>query len=148
MTASTREGILAALHAALEAALAVPAGPGATVLRGAVLPARVPAAGLAILRDGDPGEPEVTLSPARWHYAHAAEVEVIVQGAGRDAAFDALCRAIGGAVAADRTLGGRCDWIEARAPEPADLPAGEGAEPMKAAVVPVVLHYATSDPLD
>ncbi len=35
----------------------------ATALRGEVLPERVPANGLLILRDGGPGEPEVTLSP-------------------------------------------------------------------------------------
>jgi hypothetical protein len=35
----------------------------ATALRGEVLPERVPAEGLLILRDGEPGEPEVTLSP-------------------------------------------------------------------------------------
>lgn len=51
-----RENILAALHARLSA---LPA----TALRGDVLPERVPAEGLLILRDGEPGEPEVTLSP-------------------------------------------------------------------------------------
>jgi hypothetical protein len=34
-----------------------------TGLHGEVLPERVPAEGLLILRDGEPGEPEVTLSP-------------------------------------------------------------------------------------
>ena len=53
---SPRETILAALHARLSA---LPA----TALRGEVLPERVPAEGLLILRDGEPGEPEVTLSP-------------------------------------------------------------------------------------
>jgi hypothetical protein len=48
-----RETILAALHARLSA---LPA----TTLRGEVLPERVPAEGLLILRDGKPGEPEVT----------------------------------------------------------------------------------------
>ena len=36
--------------------------PAATVLRGAVLPERIPAGGLLILRDGDAGAPEVLLS--------------------------------------------------------------------------------------
>ncbi|MFN3616236.1 MAG: acyl-CoA transferase, partial [Rubrimonas sp.] len=61
-----RETILAALHARL---LALPAA----ALRGDVLPERLPAAGLLILRDGEPGEPEVTLSPLRYHYQHRAE---------------------------------------------------------------------------
>ena len=139
---STRETILQALLAALQT---VPA----TVLRGEVLPERVPAEGLLILRDGKPGEPEVTLSPLRYHYEHRAELEVVAQGktpADRDAAFDTLTAAIGTALAADRTLGGLCDWTEAEAPRPVDLPV-EGAGSLKAAVIPVVLHYSTADPL-
>jgi hypothetical protein len=136
---TTRETILTALHARL---VTLPA----TTLRGDVLPERVPAAGLLILRDGDPGEPEVTLSPLTYHYQHRAEIEAVVQGANRDAAFDALCVSIGTALAADRTLGGLCDWVEAEAPQPVDLPV-EGAATLKAAVIPVVVHYSTADPL-
>ena len=136
---TTRETILAALHTRLLAL-------SATVLRGDVLPERVPAAGLLILRDGDPGEPEVTLSPLRYHYQHRAEIEAVVQGAGRDTGFDTLCATVGTALAADRTLGGLCDWVEAEAPQPVDLPV-DGAASLKAAVIPVVLHYSTADPL-
>lgn len=134
-----RETILAALH---ELLLALPA----TALRGDVLPERVPAVGLLILRDGEPGDPDVTLSPLRYHYQHRAEIEAVVQGAARDAAFDALCASIGAALAADRTLGGLCDWVEAEAPRPVDLPI-EGAASLKAAVIPVILHYSAADPL-
>ena len=136
---SSRETILAALHARLSA---LPV----TALRGDVLPGRVPAAGLLILRDGEPGEPEVTLSPLRYHYQHRAEIEAVVQGSSRDATFDTLCASIGAAIAADRTLGGLCDWIEAEAPRPVDL-AVEGAASLKAAVIPIVLHYSTAVPL-
>ena len=136
---SLRETILAALHARLSAM------PG-IALRGEVLPERVPADGLLILRDGEPGDPEVTLSPLRYHYQHRAEIEAIIQGTGRDVAFDTLCASIGTAITADRTLGGLCDWIEAEAPQPVDLPV-EGAASLKAAVITVVLHYSTSDPL-
>jgi len=134
-----REIILTALHARLSA---LPA----TALRGDVLPERVPAAGLLILRDGEPGNPEVTLSPLRYHYQHRAEIEAVVQGAARDSAFDMLCASIGAAIATDRTLGGICDWVEAEAPRPVDLPI-EGAASLKAAVIPVILHYSTADPL-
>ena len=79
------------------------------MLRGEVLPERVPAAGFLILRDGDPGEPAVTLSPQRYHYQHCADIEAVVQaGTGRDAAFDALASGVGVALSADRTLGGLC----------------------------------------
>jgi hypothetical protein len=134
-----RETILTALHARLSA---LPTA----VLRGEVLPERVPAAGLLILRDGEPGEPEVTLSPLRYHYQHRAEIEAVVQGATRDTAFDTLCASIGAAISADRTLGGLCDWVEAEAQRPVDL-AVEGAASLKAAVISVILHYSTADPL-
>ena len=135
-----RETILSALHARLQT-LAAP------VLRGDVLPERIPATGLIILRDGKSGEPEMTLSPLTYFYEHRAELEVVIQaGSGRDALFDALTADIGTALATDRTLGGLCDWVEAEAPEPVDLPI-EGAAALKAAVIIIVLHYASPDPL-
>jgi len=138
--ASKRELVLAALHAQLQT-LAAPS------LRGDVLPERIPPSGLIILRDGNPGEPEVTLSPLTYFYQHRAELEVVIQaGTGRDALFDALAADIGAAIATDRTLGGLCDWAEAEAPEPVDLPI-EGAAALKAAVIIIVLHYSTADPL-
>jgi hypothetical protein len=136
---TSRETILVALHARLSTL-------SATALRGDVLPERVPANGLLILRDGEPGEPEVTLSPLAYHYQHRAEIEAVVQGMDRDTAFDALTASIGTALAADRTLAGLCDWVEAEAPRPVDLPI-DGAAALKAAVIPIVLHYTTSDPL-
>ena len=136
---SLREIILTALYARVSE---LPA----TALRGDVLPERVPALGLLILRDGEPGEPEVTLSPLAYHYQHRAEIEAVVQGPDRDVLFDTLTASIGTALAADRTLGGLCDWVEAEAPQPVDLPV-EGAASLKAAVIPVLLHYSTADPL-
>jgi hypothetical protein len=138
---SPRETILEALRLVLASI------PGARVLRNEPLPGRIPAAGMAILRDGDPGQPEVTLSPLRYHYEHRAGIDVLIQKAtGRDAAFDALCSAIGTRIAADRTLGGLCDWCEAEAAEPVEITA-EGGEPIKAATVAVILIYSTAAPL-
>jgi hypothetical protein len=136
-----REIILTALADAFRTIPHVP------VLRGEVLPERIPSAGLLILRDGNPGDPEVTLSPLRYHYQQRAELEVIVQASGdRDTRFDQLIARIGAAIAVERTLGGLCDWVEAAAPEPVDL-AVDGAASLKAAVVPVILHYSLADPL-
>ena len=137
---TTRETVLAALQARLQPLAAL-------TLRDEVLPERIPATGLIILRDGQPGEPEVTLSPLRYHYQHRAELEVVVQaGTGRASAFDDLSAAIGAALEADRTLGGLCDWVEPEAPALVDLPI-EGAAAVKAAVITVVLHYTTTGPL-
>lgn len=137
-----REEVLAALFAALGGI-----GGGVEVLRNEILPERIPEPGLVIMRDGDPGEPEVTLSPLTWHWEHRVEIEIFVRGkTGREAAFDALAAAIGRIIAADRTLGGRCDWIEAGAPAPVDLPV-DGASPIKAALLFATLHYASGGAL-
>ena len=137
---TTRETVLTALHARLQPLAAL-------TLRDDVLPERIPASGVIILRDGQPGEPEVTLSPLRYHYQHRAELEVVVQaGTGRASAFDTLIAAIGTTLEIDRTLGGLCDWVEPEAPASVDLPI-EGAAALKAAIVTVVLHYTTTGPL-
>ena len=138
---SKREDILAALFIQLAGV------GGATVLRNIALPTRIPAAGLVILRDGTPGEPEVSLSPLTYHYDHDAVVEVIVQGeATQDAQFDAICAAIGTRLAANRTLGGLCDWMEGAAPDPTEI-ITEGGEPMKGAAVTITLTYSTTNPI-
>ena len=139
--ATIRETVLAALYTQLQPLAAL-------VMRDEVLPERIPASGLIILRDGQPGEPEVTLSPLRYHYQHRAELEVVVQsGAGRETAFDALVATIGEALEGDRTLGGLCDWIEPEAVSSVDLPI-EGSATLKAAVITVVLHYTSTGPLN
>jgi hypothetical protein len=138
-----REEVLTALFACLRAI------PGAIVKREEPLPEKVPAAGLVILRDGDPGEPEVLLSPLTYLWQHRAEIEVIVQQAPAQTAtaeLDALLSEVGIALSADRTLEGMVDWVEWGAPQTRDL-AVDGAAGMKAAVVAVTLHYASSDPL-
>lgn len=136
-----REAVLQALFAALQGV------PDATVLRATVIPQRVERGGLIILRDGEPGEPEVTMSPLRYHYEHEAEIEVFVQpDAGRIDEMDDILAAIGVALAVDRRLGGLCDWVEGQAPVPIDLPV-EGGHEFRAARVPVRLTYDTTDPL-
>ena len=139
-----REEVLTALFARLREV------PGAAVKREEPLPEKVPAAGLVTLRDGDPGEPEVLLSPLTYLWQHQAEIEVIVQQTPADAAtaaLDALLADVGAALAADRTLGGLVDWIEWGAPRTRDL-AIDGAACLKAATVTVTLHYASADPLE
>ena len=137
---TTRETILAALHTRLRSL-------AATALHDEVLPERIPSAGLIILRDGQPGEPEVTLSPLRYHYQHRAELVVIVQAPeNRATAFDILIASTGAVLTVDRSLGGLCDLVEPEAPASVDLPV-EGAVALKAAVVAVILHYSTSNPL-
>lgn len=144
MPVRTSEAILVALHAAITAH----APAGASVRRNDPLPQRVPATGVIIVRDGDPGEPQVLLSPITYLYEHIAQVEVIVEApsGSRDAVYDSLVQAVGSAIVADRSLGGLCDWIDATNPSPLDL-AEAGTDSFKAATIPVVLSYATTSPV-
>ena len=110
---TTRETILAALHARLQPLAAL-------TLRDEVLPERIPAAGLIILRDGKPGDPEVTLSPLTYFYEHRAELEVVIQaGTGSVSLFDALTSDIGAARDAERAVDGVtglivANWVDGR----------------------------------
>ncbi len=141
---SRRESVLQALLAVLTTV------PGATVERETAIPERVPQGGLIILRDGDPGTPEVILSPLTYLYDHAARLEVFAQAgqpAARAIAIDGLLRAIGTALVTDRSLGGNCDWLAWAAPAVEDLPVAGGGSPIRAATVIVTLSYSTADPL-
>ncbi|CAA7619011.1 conserved hypothetical protein [Candidatus Terasakiella magnetica] len=139
---TVREQILAALLARLETV------PGATVKREAPLPETVSAGGLIILRDGDPGDPEVILSPVTYLWEHQAEIEVILQRGQDDdsVALDVLLMAVGQALAADRSLGGLAEWLDWGAPKTSGL-AIDGAASLLGATVPVTIHYGSSDPL-
>ncbi len=124
-----REIILITQHARL---LALPA----IALRDEILPERVPAEGLLILRDG---EPRVTWSSLASHYQRRAEIEAVVQGEARsaqqmqgsggamqgsndrDTSFDRPFTSIGAAISAGQRLGGTCDWVKAEALRPVDL---------------------------
>ena len=140
---SRREDILAALFATLDIALA------ANVRRNEVLPEKAPAAGLVILRDGDPGEPDVTLNPRTEFYAHRIEIEVYVPHdptGGGEAALDALLGSIGMALRIDPSLGGLAENLTPSAPETGAL-AIEGAAPVLTARLVVTVEYLVSDHL-
>ncbi len=142
---SKREQVIEAIVALVVAAL-----PAAKVERNAAKPERVPAGGLVIVRDGDPGEPDVLLSPLTYLYTHRIPLEVAARESGsqsREHALDAMLAAIGAAVAADRTLGGLCDFIEAEAPATADIEAS-GAQAVRWADAAIVATYATTDPFN
>ena len=139
---SVREQILCAVLARLETV------PAATVKREAPLPETVPAGGLIILRDGDPGDPEVILSPVTYLWEHQTEIEVILQRGQDDdsVALDVLLMAVGTALAADRSLGGLAVWLDWGAPKTSGL-AIDGAAALCGATVPVTIHYSSAAPL-
>ena len=143
---SARETALAGLKTTLGNVSGSP-----TVTRNESVPVKIPAGGLLALFDGIPGEPDVVLSPTTYYYEHRAEIEVIVQNksaATRDTALDTLLTAISTAVNADTTLSSAVDLARLEAPEFEDTGDIEGADDLKAAIVPVILHYNTTDPLN
>jgi hypothetical protein len=144
MPASKAEQVLEAMKARLETV------PGAVVERNSVLPEKVPAGGLIILRDGDPGEPEQALGGfGNVYYQHAVEIEVYVEqgdAAVRDAAFDDLLQQIGGVLGADPTLGGLAFGLTYGRPE-TSIDAVPGAPAIKSATLTVTVDYETAAPL-
>lgn len=117
---------------------------GISILRNEVLPARIPSEGLLILRDGKQDEPEVTLSPTIYHYQHRAELEVIVQAPERS--LDDLLIAVADVLEEQTKLGGAVDYLRIETPEFLSEPV-EGAPTIRGAVIPIILEYSTSNPL-
>jgi hypothetical protein len=142
---SKREQVLDALKAVLASAL-----PAADVKRNLTKPERISPGGLVILRDGDPGEPEVTLSPLTYIYTHRIPVEIAVHESAsqsRETVLDGVLGTIGTAVTSNRTLDGLCDFLEAEAPATDDVEMA-GAIPGRWADLTIVAVYGTTDPLN
>ncbi len=146
---SKRLDVLAALKALIERTL-----PQAKVLGldgHEAAPASVPEHGLVVVRTGDPGPPvQVTMSPVAYWWDHAIPLEVSAVRA-RDLtseqALDVMLTAIDAALAADRSLGGLCDWIEPSAAATGDIYAEGGGMPPRGADITITASYSTPSPL-
>ena len=145
---SQRENAIGALFAALgQLSLGTS---GTTVKRNAALPERIADHAMAILRDGEMGEPEVTLSPLTYHWQHQVVIELFVadpDAAVRDARMDGLLVELATLIEADRTLGGVIEYAEIGPPKFDEL-APDGTSGIKICLLPVVLHYSSSGPLN
>lgn len=142
---SKREQVLDAMKALLSSAL-----PNADVRRNLAKPERIPPGGLVVVRDGDPGEPEVMLSPLVYVYSHRIPIELAAYETSSqtpEQVLDEMLSAIGVAVSGDRTLGGLCDFIEAQAPATDDVETA-GARAGRWADAAIVAVYGTPDPLN
>ena len=123
---------------------------GTVVKRNAALPERVSDHAMAILRDGEMGEPEVSLSPLTYHWQHQVVIELFVvdpDASARDARMDGLLSELATLIEADRTLGGVIEYAEIGAPKFDEL-APDGSSGIKACLLPVVLYYSSSSPLN
>lgn len=142
--ASRREEVLEALLALIATAL-----PSAKVERNTAKPERIPVGGLVIVRDGDPGDPEATLSPLTYIYTHRIPIEIAVLAAAplsREETLDQMLRTLGEAVESNRTLGGLCDFLEPEAPSIDDIEA-TGTIAGRWASAVILATYATPNPL-
>lgn len=145
---SRRLNVLKAIKVMIQGAL-----PGAEVIGldgDEAAPARISPTGRVVIRTGDPGDPEVDLSPVTYNWTHRIPIEVAAFQSGgltSEEALDVMLVAIGGAIIADRHLGSLCDWLDVIAPETDDLFV-EGARPPRGADLLIVASYATTNPLD
>ena len=122
---------------------------GTMVKRNAALPERIADHAMAILRDGEMGEPEVSLSPLTYHWQHQVAIELFVadpDASTRDARMDGLLTDLAILIEADRTLAGVVEYAEIGPPKFDEL-APEGTSGIKACLLPVVLHYSSAGPL-
>ena len=142
---SQRENAIGALFAVL-GQLSL----GTVVKRNAALPERIADHAMTILRDGEMGEPEVSLSPLTYHWQHQVAIELFVADpdtSTRDSRMDGLLTELAFLIEADRTLAGVVEYAEIGQPKFDEL-APEGTSGIKACLLPVVLHYSSAGPLN
>lgn len=124
--------------------------PSTTVKRNEDALEKIPSGGLIVIRDGDPGDPDVVLGGFRsCYYQHQIDVEVFVQngdGTLRDSAFNTLVSAIGDALEADLSLGGLCQNISYGYPQANTDPVTGGAG-VKSALISLIAEYETAKPI-
>lgn len=142
---SQRESAIGALFAVL-GQLSL----GVMTKRNASLPERLSEHAMAVLRDGEMGEPEVSLSPVTYHWQHQVAIELFVadpDASERDKRMDGLLVELAALIEADRTLGGVIEYAEIGPPKFDEL-TPDGVSGIKACLLPVVLHYSSSGPLN
>ena len=124
--------------------------PGAKIERNSAVPEKIPAGGMIVLRDGDPGEPDTALGGfGGVYYSHDVEIELYVEegdAMARDAAFDTLVQAVGTVLEIDPTLGGLAFGMTYGRPE-IDTEAVAGAPAIKTGTITVTVEYETASPL-
>lgn len=109
-------------------------------------PTRIGPNGCVIGHPGDPGEPEMDLSPPAWNYFHRLYLEVVGPSGEGGEVLDGMLQTLGQAIAADPFLGGLCSYFNAEAPDRNDRTTDLVAT-TNWAVVPLTAEYSTANPL-
>ena len=136
--ASKHDLVLDAIKALIAATL-----PNARVVRNRRDGASAWAGGEVLIEDGDPGEPQVDLSPLTFNYERRVHLKFWPPSGGDVAQ---LMEPVGEAFEANRTLGGLVDWVQPEAPDrdPVDI---FGAAAVNAAEADLIVAYSTNKPL-
>lgn len=144
---SHRADVLAAVKALVQLAL-----PNANVLgldNAADRPMRIGPGGTVVIRDGDPGEPAIDLSPPTYHFDHSIPIELLSADSPnvspRDR-LDQMAIAINSQIQLDRTLGGLCNFIEPSSLDTVDLTILGGGSQV-GGQFDIVASYSISSPL-
>lgn len=101
-------------------------------------------AGIVVMTDGDPGGPDVVLSPLTYIWEHQVAFEIVASGERRRHIVETIVSAFEPALADDRTLGGAVDDARiADAPDIKEYDAVPGVEKEYVATLVVTLYYDT-----
>jgi hypothetical protein len=138
---SKSEQILQVIKAVLETI------PDIQVERNSAVSTKIPTVGLIIIRDGDPGDPDLAIGGVGGaYYSHQVEIEIYVQNAdstARDLAFDSLLVSVGEVLSANSTLGGLSFGLTLGKPS-SEVEAIEGAPAIKIGILEPVVEYETN----
>lgn len=141
---STTETILQAFATLVDNAVS------AKFERNASVPEKIPAEGLVVLRDGNPGLPDEALDGFdNAYYEHEVEIEIYVADGAqntRDGLFDDIVSAIGAALESDPDLGGLIFGMSYARPDVA-VEIVPGSHAIKSGVLTLTLDYETPTPL-
>ena len=121
----------------------------AKVERNLDTPEKIPADGLIVIHDGDPGEPDITLGFSNTFYSHVIEIEIYVQegnDAQRDTKFDLLLQQIGTALQANITLDDLAGGLIYGRPE-ITTQAVDGGATIKTGILLIQADYEAETPL-
>lgn len=122
----------------------------AKIERNSGVPEKIPAPGLVIIRDGNPGDPEYVLGGfSNTYYSHNIEIEIYVQEptpAQRDTKFDALAQTIGGVLEANPKLDDLVAGLTYARPDTTTQPI-DGGPAIKTGVIMLLAEYETATPL-
>lgn len=122
----------------------------AKIERNSGVPEKIPATGLVIIRDGNPGDPEYVLGGfANAYYSHNIEIEIYVQEptpAQRDTKFDELAQTIGAVLEANPKLDDLVAGLTYARPDTTTQPI-DGGPAIKTGVIMLLAEYETATPL-